>query len=141
MVKCLSSSYEEATKESNFLEQTGPMERDNADSFDESYSSAESQSIDRKTVELTPGEFVPLRGAEEAIQALDKGEVLTFNCVFCEACLVVHIAATMVLCPYCEMISPLEGDKSKVIISRSLGLGLRETSLCEELDMLKNLEE
>ena len=97
---------------------------DNHDSDDISHASIESgQYKDRKIVEVTPGKFYPLRGAEETMRALDYGQVVNVVCVFCGVDLVVHAAATMIICPECEMIAPLETEKETE--TTSLGLGLR----------------
>lgn len=97
-----------------------------AASDDASFSSVESQpSFERKTVEVTPGQFVPLRGSEETMLALENGQVTSVTCIFCNIDLVVHAAASMIICPDCEMISPLGVDVDKT----SLGLGLRRESL------------
>lgn len=99
--------------------------------IDDPYSSDDdAQSIDRRMVEVTEGHFVPLRGADETLQALDDGQVTQTKCVFCGIALVVHEGASMVICPHCEMIAPLaapQGDSEHS--EASLGLGLRLESL------------
>lgn len=95
---------------------------------DESCTSVESVEFKRKTVEVTPGHFVPLRGADETLMALDEGQVSFVTCIFCDIALVVHAASSMFICPECEMIAPLivdHGDAEKP----SLGLGLRLDTL------------
>jgi len=94
---------------------------------DEDRNNDESRSINRKTVEVTPGHFVPLRGADETLEALSEENVINTNCVFCDVALVVHAAASMIICPDCEMIAALEGDN--VVDTSSLGLGLRLETL------------
>lgn len=82
------------------------------------------QFANRKMVEVTPGHFVPLRGAEETLQALDNGKVANTTCISCDTALVVHEGASMIICPDCEMIAPLL-EKEEA----SLGLGLRLDTL------------
>lgn len=98
-----------------------------ANNNDEPCSSVESHSFERKTVEVTPGQFVPLRGSEETLVALDHGQVTNVTCIFCDVNLVVHAAASMIICPDCEMIAPLGVDNKDG--EASLGLGLKRESL------------
>ena len=49
------------------------------------------------------------------------------TCIFCNVNLVVHAAASMIICPDCEMIAPLGVDNKDG--EASLGLGLRRESL------------
>jgi hypothetical protein len=76
---------------------------------------------DRQMVEVTPGFFVPLCGAAETGQAVDRGEIQPVVCFGCNIRLLVINKASMVICPECDMISPLFGGGDVI-----LGLGLRE---------------
>jgi len=92
------------------------------------------ESVDRKMVEVTPGHFVPLRGTKETLEAVEMGQMTNTNCVSCDVALVVHAAASLVICPDCEMIAPLErGDTDDEITSLGLGLKLEDCHLQEDI--------
>lgn len=127
-------SDEAETKEPAPSEQDIREQDSNHTTDDVEHSDDESlSSFERKMVEVTPGHCVPLRGADETLDALDKGQVTNTKCVFCDEALVVHVFASMIICPECEMIAPLEGDNDGDA-GISLGLGLRLETLKISLD-------
>ena len=66
------------------------------------------QDIPRKTVEISPGVVVPLRGAAETRECVKRDFFIPTQCVSCqlEDLFVVQDAA-YVLCPVCRVVNPL----------------------------------
>jgi hypothetical protein len=83
---------------------------------------------DRQMVELSPGFFVPLCGAAETGEAVDRGEMHAVVCFGCKTRLLVIDKASMVICPDCDMIAPLLGREDVI-----LGLGLREETFRQDV--------
>lgn len=81
-------------------------------------------SHNRQMIEVTPGFWVPVCGAAETMQAVDRGDIQNVVCLCCNLRLLVIFTASMVVCPECDMISSLSG-----VGDGSLGLGLREATL------------
>lgn len=85
---------------------------------DTSYSSFSSD----LTVEVTPGNELPVHGAQETQEAIDSGNYVVVPCI-CQAELCCIDSATMVLCPECKCFTPLESNQASSQYS-SVGLGL-----------------
>jgi hypothetical protein len=58
------------------------------------------------TVEIAPGHFLPLRGAQETMQAIERGTCVTVPCLVCHANLQCIDDCEAVLCPVCRVVSP-----------------------------------
>lgn len=88
---------------------------------------------ERKMVEVTPGNFVPLRGSAETWEAIRNMRIQKCVCYICTSRLVCVEDADMVMCPGCRAISPIEGGRGG-----GLGLGMKEEDASIELQRLKN---
>jgi hypothetical protein len=84
----------------------------------------------RVVVDVAPGHSVPLCGAEETKHALQKNCIVHTDCSCCGLFLYCINSASIVLCPSCRSISPVETNSQKV--TESLGLGLTVEHVLEE---------
>jgi hypothetical protein len=74
-------------------------------------------------IEIAPGVFAPLRGGQETGDAIREGTCVKVNCFCCAAELLCIPDAQYVLCPDCDVVSPVDlPGKCDV---RGVGLGLR----------------
>lgn len=71
------------------------------------------------TVEISPGLFSPLRGADETWKCIEKDFFLPTTCYGCTMDICCIQDASFVLCPECRVVSPLEGGPK----TRGVGLG------------------
>ena len=62
-----------------------------------------------KTIEVSPGEFLRLRGADETWRAVQVDFYMPCECVCCLLTLFCIQDARFVLCPDCRVIGPMEG--------------------------------
>ena len=60
-------------------------------------------------IEISPGEYLRLRGADETWRAIHDDFYVPCACVCCELTLFCIQDAVFVLCPECMIVSPLEG--------------------------------
>jgi hypothetical protein len=81
--------------------------------------------FNRVLVEVTPACLMPLCGIEETMNALHLDRIVHAECTSCDTFLACINAATMVLCPGCQTISPLESTSRAYHCSPILGFGLR----------------
>lgn len=58
-------------------------------------------------IEIAPGEFRQLRGAEETMWALQQGRYQVVDCMNCSSCLQCIDNCELVICPDCRMVSPI----------------------------------
>ena len=87
----------------------------------------------RSQIEVAPGYSVPLCGALETMYAFQKDWIVHTECTSCNAFLYCIDSASMVLCPSCRSISPVETNASNRNVQESLGLGLTIAHVMEEL--------
>eukprot|EP00978_Attheya_sp_CCMP212_P037455 scaffold176631_cov50-Attheya_sp.AAC.2 len=66
----------------------------------------------RTDLEISPGEYMPLRGSAETWDALEKGFIQTVNCWGCQCSLDCIRDAQLVICPECRTLSPIPSLKS-----------------------------
>lgn len=91
-------------------------------------------------IEVSPGEYLRLRGADETWRAIHNDFYVPCSCVCCELTLFCIQDAVFVLCPECLIVSPLEG----VVIDGydgGVGIGFTMESLAswqEEIKMQVN---
>ena len=62
----------------------------------------------RRTVDLGAGEEVPLHGQERTQQAIKDGTAILVQCVNCQNWMQVTDNATLMFCPVCQVVSPVE---------------------------------
>lgn len=73
--------------------------------------SASSQSRQNQggaTVDLGSGEQVPLHGQERTQQAIKEGTALVVQCINCQNWMQVTNSASLMFCPVCQVVSPVE---------------------------------
>jgi hypothetical protein len=58
-------------------------------------------------VEVSPGEFMPLRGSDETLEAIEMGYARIVTCFACSASLACVPDCELVICPDCRVISPI----------------------------------
>ena len=87
-------------------------------SADEGYDDEE----DRMLVEVTPGNYVPLRGSAEIWDAVLNDNAVECMCYGCTLQLVTVQDADMIMCVACHTVSPCEGGGS----GGGLGLGMKK---------------
>jgi hypothetical protein len=101
---------------------TEPQNEDDDDDDPRSQDEKEKPTYKRPFIEVMPGIFCALRGSEETWQALLDGSTQHTKCASCSLSLECINAVSMVLCPTCRMITPLEGGDG------GLGLGVEAPS-------------
>jgi hypothetical protein len=71
---------------------------------------------DAVEIEVSPGEFLPLRGSHETLRAIEAGLGQQVTCMACGALLTCINDCLMVICPDCRCVSqtPNENDRSTV---------------------------
>lgn len=93
----------------------------------------------RTMVEIMPGHSVPMIGTSETIHAWDRNQCTDTTCVQCETFLYCIDSASMVLCPACRSISPVETAAAVTTSSQqelvNLGLGMTVEHILEALAM------
>ena len=77
-------------------------------------------------IEISPGQYAPLRGSEETLRALKRGDMIETQCFECQGRLRCIFDCACVLCPDCRVVSPVEDSASTLAIDRiGVGLGLK----------------
>lgn len=76
-------------------------------------------------IEIEPGFFAPLRGAEETWAAMSMGRIAHVACLCCELPLQCISDAEYVLCPECKVVSPVFHNSGTAGGRGGVGLGLR----------------
>lgn len=62
-------------------------------------------------IEVSPGEYLPLRGADETWRCIHVDFYMPCECIACESTIFCIQDAQFVLCPLCKTVCPMEGDK------------------------------
>jgi hypothetical protein len=89
-----------------------------------------------KVIEIAPGQYMRLRGAEETWKAIQDDFYVPCSCVICELTLFCIQDATYVLCPQCQVVNPLEKIDG---YDGGVGLGFTIEELAEwQNDILRN---
>lgn len=81
----------------------------------------------RRTVEISPGVDVRLRGADETWKAIENDFYMPAECMACCANLFCILDADYVLCPDCRVVSRMEGGS--VQGNGGVGLGFKYSNL------------
>jgi hypothetical protein len=58
-------------------------------------------------VEVSPGQYMPLRMAKETIDAIENGSSKSVSCFACSACLQCVPDCKLIICPECRIMSPM----------------------------------
>lgn len=69
---------------------------------------AASSSSDTRTVNLGSGQEVALHGQEKTRQAIEEGTAILVQCLSCSNWMQVTESATLMFCPVCQVVSPVE---------------------------------
>ena len=77
--------------------------------------------VSKKTIEVSPGEFSRLRGADETWRAIKCDFYMPCECMCCRLTIFCIQDAQFVLCPDCRVVSPMDG---KVFEGTDGGVGL-----------------
>lgn len=75
-------------------------------------------------LEVSPGQYLPLYGSDETLDALEAGNLVPCHCISCTAPLYCIDCAAYVLCPACHVLSPVEARSMAGVGTRSVGLGM-----------------
>jgi len=62
-------------------------------------------------IEVAPGLFMPLRGSDETMDAIESGRARMVICFACNAKLSCVPDCELVICPDCRVVSPVEDDE------------------------------
>jgi hypothetical protein len=71
-------------------------------------SASASASSDTRTVNLGSGQEVALHGQEKTRQAIEEGTAILVQCLSCSNWMQVTESATLMFCPVCQVVSPVE---------------------------------
>ena len=90
-----------------------------------------------KMMEISPGQFLPVRGASETEHAIRSAEIQETPCTSCSTKLFCLIGAELVLCPTCRVVGPIldvgggpnRGRSGKRVYG--VGLGLTHSDIDE----------
>lgn len=89
-------------------------------------------------LEIAPGVFALLRGAEETWNAVENGNIVHCECICCTMQLVCIADAEFVLCPECRVVNPLPKQSNHihnhVPDARGVGLGMSLDEYNAQLD-------
>lgn len=115
---------DEPNEEDSKISAKSSVGRMNPGAFQQSYAKSVAKEIQRvKTVEVSPGVFLRLRGAEETWKAIHTDAYIPCSCICCEGTIFCIDDAVFVLCPLCDAVSPIEGILSEVGYDGGVGLG------------------
>lgn len=103
--------------------------------FESEYSYPPEQEPPRRrsppTIEVSPGEFMRLRGADETWRAIRNDFYTPCECICCQNTIFCIQDAKLVLCPDCRVVSPIEGNCSEDGNCGGVGLGFRMSDLAQ----------
>jgi hypothetical protein len=74
-------------------------------------------------IEIAPGVYMPLRGSEETMTAIERGSVTRTNCFSCTSELHCLDDAEYILCPVCRVVGPVDSSFDRREM-RVYGVGL-----------------
>jgi hypothetical protein len=96
-------------------------------------SSSSSSSGDPRTVNLGSGEDVPLHDQERTKQAIKDGTAILCQCINCQNWMQVTDNATLMFCPVCQVVSPVERDGSQSVDMEAAAQMTADQKFAEEL--------
>jgi len=79
-------------------------------------------------VEVSPGEFMRLRGADETWRAIRNDFYVPCECICCNSTIYCIQDAKLVLCADCRVVSPIENSSDE---NGGVGLGFRMEELAK----------
>lgn len=84
------------------------------------------------TIEIAPGVFARLRGAEETRSAINRDFFMPCECACCSQTIFCIQDADFVLCPDCRVIQPMEGCEEGGVGGVGLGFKMEELMNCQQ---------
>ena len=96
-------------------------------------SSSSSGSGTPRTVNLGAGEDVPLHDQAKTKQAIKDGTAILCQCINCQNWMQVTDNATLMFCPVCQVVSPVEREGSQSIDMEAAAQMTADQKLAEEL--------
>lgn len=88
----------------------------------------------QKSIEIAPGEFLTLRGANETWQSIQNDEFMPASCSCCHETIFCIQDAGFVLCPFCRVVSPMHGNSPDA----GVGLGFCMEDLAKWQEQIRN---
>jgi hypothetical protein len=76
-------------------------------------SSQRNTTLERLQVQISPGEYMPLRGAQETLEAIHNGSSRIVDCVGCQSVLQCVHDCQLVICPDCKLVSPVTNQEEE----------------------------
>ena len=82
----------------------------------------------RRTIEVSPGQYLPLHGSQETLAAMQERRLAQCYCCICDVDIHCVREASFILCPTCRTVWPMEdqdrNNTSKEWRSGGVGLGI-----------------
>lgn len=104
-------------------------------------SEIESESIKQiSTIEISPGKYLPLRGAKETMYAIECGFCVTIPCTICDQALICIANCELVLCPTCRIVSPNTATMLKHTTTTTTNTTARQIMNEDEDDIILRLD-
>jgi hypothetical protein len=95
--------------------------------------SSDSSSASARTVNLGAGEDVPLHGQARTKQAIKDGTAILCQCINCQNWMQVTDNATLMFCPVCQVVSPVEREGSQAVDMEAAAQMTADQKFAEEL--------
>ena len=80
--------------------------------------------VSSKMIQVAPGEYMRLRGAQETWKAVQQDFYIPGTCICCQETLFCIQDAVFVLCPICDVVSPSQPGKILISNGYNGGVGL-----------------
>jgi len=95
--------------------QTSTDTTTNTESNETSQNITEEQStnIPQQTIQIAPDHYVPLHGPESTRSAITQGTAILTQCLNCKSYLHITSTATLMYCPCCQVVSPVNKNDAK----------------------------
>ena len=69
--------------------------------------------LSQQTIQIAPDHYVPLHGPESTRSAITKGTAILTQCCNCKSYLHITSTATLMYCPCCQVVSPVNKTDTK----------------------------
>jgi hypothetical protein len=132
---CDGSSLPKRSSRRELTQPNGVLPSTPTHSNNTTFSSTSSGANSDTMIPVGPGQLVRLRGADETWQAIQQDNYQPCICLDCRALLFCILAASFVLCPHCQVMSPLYdqecSDNPMRLWEGGVGLGFTIDALTE----------
>lgn len=95
-------------------------------------SSSSTNSGSTRTIEIAPNKRVALHGQDRTKEAIAKGTAVLVQCLYCQNWMQVTPTATLMFCPVCQVVSPVEHQSSVMTKDEAMQLSL-DRKLAEKI--------